>query len=219
MEQQQYTSTPSGREELTGRTFGRLTVIGYSSTRGTLGMWLCRCECGQEKVVYAGHLKRMEVRSCGCLRKETTRARSITHGDKHSKEYVAWCGMKRRCYAKKATYYYNYGGRGIEVCREWKDSYETFLRDMGRAPSPSHTLDRINNDMGYSKANCRWATRTEQMNNTRHNIYLVVNGETISVGEASQRYCVPCYDIQRRLRSGWTGDRAVMQPVCRKPKG
>lgn len=163
-----------------GRTFGRLTVIvRVSSPPGSRAQrkrikWMCMCLCGSVKVVLNEHLLSGRSSSCGCLRRELMgaigrgrlRHGAAVHG-RETPEFRVWMGMKQRCYAMKSPAWDRYGGRGIAVCARWLESFENFLSDMGRRPSPDLSLDRINNDGNYEPGNCRWATRKEQNANRR----------------------------------------------------
>jgi hypothetical protein len=160
--------------DLTGKTFGRLTVIKFAETKNYRAYWHCRCECGKEKVALSKTLTNGMTRSCGCLNSEMSKARSTTHGctvgGEKSPEYKVWMAMKKRCtYTEDAA---NYKDRGITVCERWS-KFENFLADMGPRPPgrhgkrPMYTLDRENNDKGYFKENCRWATWYQQAANRR----------------------------------------------------
>lgn len=158
-------------KEMAGKRFGRWTVEGrgHNPTKSSRAIfWVCRCDCGSVKSICGTALRTGESQSCGCLSADKTGERRRKHGEsKKSPEYLIWGTMKARCHRPNAQGYYKYGARGITVCQEWRDSYEAFLRDMGRRPSPKHSIDRIDNNQGYSPQNCRWATATQQMCNTR----------------------------------------------------
>jgi len=153
-----------GYEDLTGRRFGRLEVMerrGNDSSRNA--RWLCRCDCGIQTMASSGALRGGQ-KSCGCARGES-------HGESEPEtlEYRTWSAMIGRCYNKNAPQFNHYGGRGIRVSDEWRESYLTFLAHVGRRPSDKHSIDRINNDGNYEAGNVRWATAVEQNNNTRRN--------------------------------------------------
>ena len=151
-------------EDLTGKKFGRLTVICEANQKWGHRHWRCACQCGRECIVAGTELKRRRTRSCGCVRRE-----KIIHGEcadpRKSREYRIWSVMRSRCSNPKATGYDYYGGKGITVCPDWRNSFVQFLSDMGRAPTKFHSIDRIDPTGGYEPSNCRWATPVEQAGN------------------------------------------------------
>lgn len=165
--------------DLTGRKFTRWTVLGPGKRDRH---WICRCRCGNEEEVYASSLTDKLSRSCGCIRDEVSaknmralqkrmraegRGSRTTHGMAYSAEHRAWSKAKGRCHCPTDAGHSEYGGRGIQMCERWRNSFEAFLHDVGMRPSSEHSLDRIDVNKGYEPGNVRWATRIEQANNTR----------------------------------------------------
>lgn len=151
-----------------GQKVGRLTTVKVvGRAKDGQYLWRCRCSCGQLTIVVAGNLSTGHTRSCGCLAREATGNRRRIHGAAGTREFWIWVAIRQRCYNKNNHAYSNYGGRGITVCARWRKSFKNFFADVGKRPHPSLTLDRINNDQGYSPKNWRWATRAQQSQNRR----------------------------------------------------
>ena len=194
-------------EDLTGRKFGRLTVLrrapsrryGKKNKRAQV-FWLCQCECGNEIEVRANGLKTGNTRSCGCLYK--------THGLTGTPTYSSWVNMIGRCTSPTDKCWALYGGRGIKVCDRWA-SFENFYVDMGERPSQSHSLDRIDADKDYSPENCRWATPMEQANNRRNSRKLTLDGVTLTVAQWARLKGIAVSTIAYRLSKGWTAQEVL----------
>lgn len=164
--------TPSNFNDLTGKRFGRLTVVRRISPVGSKVRWLCRCDCGTMKDVSAYELTSGKTRSCGCLQAESRHLRKVPNG-RGTRLYNVWKSMKGRCYTPSCSSYKYYGARGIKVCDEWKDDYQAFYEwamSSGYdpdAPQGKCTIDRINVDGDYEPSNCRWVDAATQNANRR----------------------------------------------------
>lgn len=126
----------------------------------------------------------------------------VTHGLRHVPEYAVWNSMKQRCHNPNHSGYYKYGERGVVVCERWRGSFVAFYEDMGPRPSPTHSIDRIENAKGYEPGNCRWATRKEQMNNQTKTHLLTLDGKTQSIAEWCRVTGLNKTTIHRRLNKG-----------------
>ena len=141
----------SHQHDLTGLTFGRLTVVSYAQ----YSHWNCLCECGTKTVVHSYELRIGNSKSCGCLHQEIMRKLRTTHGHSGDLTYSTWCHMIERCTSKTARQYKWYAGKGITVCDRWR-KFENFLADMGERPSIKHAIDREDPNGNYEPSNCSW---------------------------------------------------------------
>lgn len=201
--------------ELVGQTFGRLTVRERVGTRNKKAMWQCVCDCGGTTVTSTGNLRSGMAQSCGCLARERASNYHWRHGGCDSREYQTWSSVKQRCLNSLYAGYANYGGRGISVCERWLNSFEAFCEDMGPSPSGEHSIDRIDNDGNYEPGNCRWATKGEQMRNTRKNRLLTFCGKTQCLSAWAEEMGTTAQVLANRLnRSGWSVEEAISTPVA-----
>lgn len=199
------------RKRLIGVRFGRLIVSDVTLDKRAS----VTCDCGVSKSVLIDHVERGKIRSCGCLMVEVRDARLAaqrTHGLTNSPEMQAWQHARQRCYDPRIHNYDRYGGRGIRMCDRWLESFSNFLADMGRRPSPQHSIDRIDNDGNYEPGNCRWATAEEQASNKSNNRILTFKGQSLTLSEWSRRTGLSVSCLHRRLES-WTVERALTEGV------
>ncbi len=165
-------------------------------------MWECVCVCGKIHITYGNSLKAGRIKSCGCHRNKT-------HGLTKTPEHRIWCGIKDRCNNETNKAYRYYGGRGIFISQEWNNSFEQFLLDMGKKPSPNHSIERIDNDGNYCKENCKWATRKEQERNKRSNVFIETKWGKITLAEAAERTGIRPEIVYARRNRGWGMDRLL----------
>lgn len=186
-------------QDLTGATYGRLTVISYAGkTKRNRTLWNCICECGNKVVAQSDRLKVGDKKSCGCvnhdIRSKTCAKRNTTHGKRNTRLYVVWWDMRRRCNDAKVPEYKNYGARGIKVCAEWESSFETFYRwAMANgydetAKRGACTIDRIDVNGDYCPENCRFVDLMVQAGNKRNNRFITHNGKTMTQSEWGRYY-------------------------------
>jgi len=199
-------------KDITNKTFGRLTVIEIvGKDKHRCITWKCKCSCGKYTITTGTRLRSGMTKSCGCLVKENKPL--LTHGlSKKTPEYFVWVTMRQRINNKKDKHYLDYGGRGLTISKEW-DNYPAFLKDMGRRPNNKYSLERIDNNKGYSKNNCKWATAKEQTNNQRSNHKLTLNGKTQNISQWAEELDVPYSRILSRLRYGWSDERTLTAPL------
>lgn len=198
--------------------FGNLTVLGEQDGKAVPGngsprLLLCRCDCGREKLFPLGNVKRGLSKSCGCMRGARVTSAKLQHGHnikgRTTPEYRAWSHAIGRCENPNDAAFANYGGRGITVCRRWRDSFEAFLEDMGPRPSDKHSIDRIDVNRGYEPSNCRWATKHTQDRNRRTNRFIIWRGERICLSDAARQAGVPRRTVEARLYRGWSVEEAL----------
>lgn len=201
------------RLDLTGQTYGKLTVLYEVGKRKYQAVWLCQCECGGRKETTTQSLRTGHTKSCGCAYEDARPLYALaatTHGKKYTVEYETWKRMRSRCLSKSNPKYHRYGGRGITVSSEW-DDFEVFLADMGQRPSPQHSLDRKDNDGPYCKDNCRWATPKEQASNTSKVRWLTAFGRTDSLSGWAAELKMNVSTLHGKLQRGESLDSIAAQ--------
>lgn len=208
--------------DLIGQKFGRLAVKERSENdkEGKV-QWLCLCDCGELTIVRRSNLRSGNVNSCGCLQKELASQRAIknftTHKHTNTSTYGTWKQMIQRCTNPKHIGYKYYGGRGIKVCKRWL-KFKNFLEDMGERPL-NRSIDRINNNLGYCKENCRWATNYEQSTNKRNNLLFTYNGKTKLLIEWAKEYNINLCTLWYRIyKAKWTIEQALTTSVRKHKK-
>lgn len=204
--------------DLTGQRFGRLVVTGQGERTPTgIIRWKCVCDCGNTTLVCSGHLKAGAIKSCGCFRSETTTRRATKHNECRSRLYNIWMKMRCRCKNPNDIDWHLYGGKGIRVCREWDESFESF-RDwaLNNGYSKELSIDRINGNKNYCPENCRWATAKEQANNISRNHIINYQGKEMTLSEAADIAAVSYGTLKRRILCGWPAEPAIETPPIRK---
>ena len=214
--------------DLTGQKFNMLTVLcrgpDYVSPKGAHQVrWYCQCDCGNtELTLVSGHAlkkKNCPIKSCGCLVGNNAKTAHKTHGGTYERLYGVWCGMKSRCYCQTNNRYENYGGRGITMCDEWKESYEAFRNwalENGYhpdAPRGQCTIERIDVNGDYCPQNCTWKTIQEQENNRTDNHTVEYNGEIHTISEWADMIGIAYNTLLNRINHGWSVERALTEPI------
>ncbi len=193
---------------LIGQKFGRLIVIRRADNdKQGKSRWLCLCDCGKEKIIRGNNLKSGNTKSCGCLK--------IKHGHRKTKTYRSWASMIQRCTNPKNKRYRDYGGRGITVCKRWM-KFENFLADMGEVPE-GYQIDRINNNKGYCRSNCRWVTAKTNNRNKRNNLYFTYKNKTQLLIEWVKETKIPYSTLWNRIfRLSWPIEKALTTPIQKR---
>lgn len=218
--------------DLTGKQFGRWTVLEYCGTdKHHNALWLCECSCELKtrRIVVSNNLVRGISKSCGCLKKELARENCVErnakvkvpyakkHGKRGTRIYGIWCNMKDRCFRKENEHFSDYGGRGIKVCEEWankKDGFSNFDKwAMSSGYSDDLELDRIDYNGNYEPSNCRWVTEKEQQRNKRNNRRITFNGETHVAKEWAEITGIPYTTLISRLdKLHWDIEKSLTTP-------
>lgn len=189
-------------KDIAGLRFGRLVVV---ETAGVLAhrkmYWKCVCDCGREVVVVGGNLRQGITKSCGCLAKET--GVNATHGLSRTKLHKVWRAFRGRCNNKRNRQYKDYGGRGITCAPEW-DDFAVFYADMHPSYYEGALLDRTDNNLGYSKENCRWTDRTTQNSNRRNNVLLIIEGRPMTLASAARVLNIAPQTIRAWRKKGFS---------------
>jgi hypothetical protein len=190
---------------LSGRTFSYLSVIAPHKDN----KWQCKCVCGKVVFLSANRLLSGNTKSCGCKKSELCRVVNIKHGmaDK-TRLYGVWKSMRQRCQNPKAEKYPYYGGRGINVCKEWDDFSEFQKWALKNGYAEGLSIDRINQDGNYEPNNCRWVTQKEQLKNYSRNIFIEYQGNTRNLSEWSELLGINSTTLSYRLKHGWSTEKA-----------
>jgi len=198
------------KQELIGQQFERLLVIKAADLKRGRPYWLCRCDCGVEKVVLGASLKSGNTKSCGCLNRQLSAERATTHGGRGTPEYTSWTKAKQRCTNPNNKSFHNYGGREIKFLF---DNFEEFLAHVGPRPGAEYSIDRIDNSGNYEHGNVRWATRKIQSRNKRNNRYLTYQNETLCLKDWAKKLGFSYRTIIKRVNLGWSVERTLSTAV------
>lgn len=201
--------------QLIGKKHGKLVIQSFShKDEHGKRIWNCLCECG--KIIALSHVEFSRKKTCGCFDEKRAGTRYKTHGMSQTSEWSIWHGIRKRCLCKTDQVYHRYGGRGITMCQEWIDSFEAFYADMGPRPV-GKTIDRIDNNFGYSKENCRWVDWKTQQRNRRSNHLITFQGETKCLIEWAEQFGIRKDTLRRRIVIyKWTIDEALGTPVIKR---
>lgn len=194
-----------------GKKFGKLTIVAYVD-KTTHHRFSCKCDCGNNKTVILNNLTRGLTSSCGCTRKQKSRERLTTHGLSNTRLSNIWDKMKERCHNLNHEAYHNYGGRGIEVCSEWRKDFMNFYNwAMANGYAEGLTIERVDSNKGYSPDNCTWIPKSEQARNTRRQVYITLFGETKILADwLRDDRTVSHSTYRRRLNKGLKPEQALL---------
>ena len=191
----------------------KLTYIKDTKIQKGQRIALFRCDCGNFKEINITSAKRLDSTSCGCYLSKLASERNKTHGLSKTPEYETWSGIKNRIFNSNDRVYHMYGGRGLCMSMEWRESFETFLSDMGPRPSKYHSIERRDNNRGYEKDNCYWATPLEQTRNRSNTLMVTFNGIRKPLADFCDDYKIAYHTVRARLKYGATLENALTIPV------
>lgn len=215
----QYISLGPRAKDLTGERFHRLIVLGpIGKTNDGHILWLCQCDCGNTSRVGSNGLRPNGVKSCGCQSIEAVKLAKTTHGLKGHPLYYAWSSIVQRCTNPSSKKYPDWGGRGITVCDEWRHDFQAFYDHVSELPhcgEEGYSLDRVDNNLGYSPGNVRWATWTEQHRNRRDNHLITFDGKTQCLQAWADETGISQTTLSYRFNEGWSAERALTTPARR----
>lgn len=211
---------PVHRLNLTGKRFSRLVVTDFAYTKNYNTYWNCVCDCGNKTIVQGTKLTQGRTKSCGCYMIDRIKETNSSHGQRHTRLYGIYCKMKERCNNPNSIEYSSYGGRGIRLCPEWENDFNSFYQwAKANGYTDSLSIDRIDNDKGYEPENCRWADRITQANNKRTNHYLTYNGKTQSIAQWARETGLSQSCLRHRIYRGWDVEKALSTPMKGEKNG
>lgn len=203
-------------ENIIGKKFGRLVVIqNVGKNKRNHNLYLCKCDCGNEKIICSGSIKSGNTKSCGCLTKEIASQNNRKHGKRNTKLYSTYNSMKQRCANIKDKYAHIYSLRNIKVCEEWlgENGFLNFYEwAINNGYKEYLSIDRIDNNKGYSPDNCRWVTMETQQNNRRNNRLISYKGETKTLSQWAKSVNINVGCLWSRLKNGWDIEKALFAP-------
>lgn len=208
-------------KDRTNERVGRLTILRLDrmEKRGRIwkSFWCCRCDCGTECVLPGANFSSGNTKSCGCLRREAGLTKNLRHGRSYTRAYNIWQLLIRRCTDPNNESFADYGGRGITICNRWLECFENFYADMGDPPTGRHSIDREDNNGGYSKGNCRWATAKQQSRNSRRNVHVEYQGHRRCISEWAEVLGLKMHTLYARLFVyRWDVHRSFTTPVRKR---
>jgi hypothetical protein len=209
-------------KDITGQRFDRWLVLSRAGSIGRYAAFLCRCDCGTERIIRGHHLSTGASKSCGCLAveersktmKKSNERRWQNHKKHHPRLYRIWTDIRRRCLKESRPEYKNYGAKGIKMCPDWDGDFITFYKwAINNGYSDNLTIDRINPFGDYEPNNCRWITNQEQQRNRKYHVIITVDGVSKKAWEWEAETGIPAEIIRQRIISGWSPERAVFEAI------